>query len=65
MMCGPATMPMTCACTPKWPSASTSWAAVFSCPAVSGRFASPVERVRKRGSGIVQTNSGESVTEAR
>jgi hypothetical protein len=56
---------MTRACTPKWPSASTSWPAVFSCPTVSGRLASTVERVRKRGSGMLQTKSGESVTVAR
>ena len=44
-------MPMTRASTPKWPSASTSWAATFSCPAVSGRLASALERLRKRGVG--------------
>ena len=64
-MCGPATMPITRASTPKWPSASISCAATFSCPAVSGRAASAVERVRKRGSGTRHTKSGESVTDAR
>ncbi len=58
-------MPITRASTPKCPSASTSWAATFSCPTVSGRFASAVERVRKRASGTIQTKSGESVTERR
>ena len=64
-MCGPATMPITRASTPKWPSASTSWAATFSCPAVSGRFASALERLRKAVSGIVHSKSGDSVTSAR
>jgi hypothetical protein len=64
-MCGPATMPITRASTPKWPSASTSWAATFSCPTVSGLLASAVERVRNRVSGTVQTKSGLSVTEWR
>ncbi len=56
---------MTFACTPKCPSASISWAAVFSWPTVSGRLASALERLRKRGSGTVHWKSGESVTEAR
>ena len=48
-MCGPATLPITRASTPKWPSASTSWAAIFSCPAVSGRAASSEERFERAG----------------
>ena len=50
-MCGPATAPMTCAWTPRWPSASTSRAVVFSWPAVSGLTCSAVERLRMRASG--------------
>ena len=56
---------MTFACTPKCPRASTSWAAIFSWPAVSGRLASALERLRKRGSGTIHWKSGESVTDAR
>jgi hypothetical protein len=47
---------------PKWPSASVSWAATFSCPTVSGLLASPVLRLRKPVSGRRHSNSGESVT---
>ena len=61
-MCGPATLPITRASTPKCPSASTSWAAVFSWPAVSGRDASSDERFSDSGSGTVHSKSGDSVT---
>ena len=61
-MCGPATMPMTFASMPKWPSASVSWAAIRSWPAVSGLLASADERLRKAVPGSVHSNSGESVT---
>ena len=64
-MCGPATIPITFACTPKCPSASISAAAVFSWPAVSGRLASALERLRKRGSGTIHSKSGDSVTDLR
>src|SRR3954467_13937083 len=64
-MWGPATMPMTRASTPKWPSASVSWAATRSCPAVSGLLASALERLRKAVPGIVHSKSGASVTDAR
>ena len=64
-MCGPATMPTTRASTLKWPSASSNCAATFSCPAVSGRAASSLERVSFAASGSSQTKSGESVTSGR
>ena len=64
-MCGPATLPITRASTPKWPSASISWAAIFSCPAVSGRAASSDERFSEPASGNVHSKSGESVTDGR
>src|SRR6478752_1937035 len=51
VMCGPATMPMIFAWTPKWPSASMSAAAVRSCPAVSGLLCSALERLRMLGRG--------------
>ena len=53
-MCGPATAPMTCAWTPRCPSASTSRAAVFSWPAVSGLTCSArraLEDARRRAGG--------------
>ena len=65
VMCGPATVPTIFASTPKWPSASTSRAAVFSCPAVSGRGCSVDERRSSVGLGRRHWNSGSSVTEPR
>ena len=35
---------MTCACTPKWPSASTSWEAVFSWPGLGSAIFEAVSR---------------------
>ena len=65
-MCGPATVPITFACTPKCPSASIRLVAVRSCPAVSGFDCSLVERVSSRlASGSSQTKSGSSVTLSR
>jgi hypothetical protein len=64
-MCGPATIPITFACTPKWPSASMSCAATFSCASVSGRPASTADRRRIRGSGMIHSNAGSSVTDGR
>ena len=55
----PATVPITRACTPKWPSASTRPAATRSWPAVSGRLCSALERVSRRLAwGSRQTKSG-------
>ena len=65
-MCGPATVPITFACTPKCPSASTRLVAVCAWPAVSGRACSPVERVSSLlASGSSQTKLGSSVTASR
>ena len=52
-MCGPATVPITFACTPKWPSASTRLVAVRSWPAVSGRVCSP-RRARQQPARVGQ-----------
>ncbi len=64
-MCGPATVPTILACTPKWLSASTSWAAMRSCPAVSGLADSPWDCTSRLGLGSVQGKSGWSVTLSR
>src|SRR5436189_285454 len=64
-MCGPATVPTILAFTPKWLSASISWAAIFSWPAVSGLALSPWENLSRPGSGSFHGKSGWSVTWAR
>ena len=61
-MCGPVTVPTTLASTPKCPSASSSAAAVFSWPVVSGLAAAAVERVSSLDCGTRQSKPGSSVT---
>ena len=65
-MWGPVTLPMTFACTPKWPSASTTPAATWAWLLVSGADCAALERVSSlAASGRSHSKLGSSVTTSR